>query len=202
LQAHSCGKGDPEAGVFRVLVRVAVLALTLIGIAHARAEPPSVSRAQILWAGQYEAITIGHIVQPHTAVGQTNELANTRKLKATTTVEGRLGASFGVEYALVGKPAGAAVPVSIVVVLPKEGLKNPQRAERTFIERWLPAPKWIGSTTIVGYTFDHAWEIVPGLWTFEIWSDDQKLGEQAFCVVTERPPEGDKSEPCKSVPIT
>jgi Domain of unknown function (DUF3859) len=183
-----------------VRIWAAALAFALCWAAPARAEPPSVARAEILWAGLYEAETMGVIAQPDTAMGRTNELFNTRKLQATTTIDGRLGVSFGLEYALVGKPAGANVPITIVVVLPKEGLLNPNRAQPTYREQWLPAPKTIGGANIVGYTLEHAWEVVPGLWTFEIWSGDQKLGEQAFCVLTERPANDQKKEPCRSVP--
>lgn len=179
---------------------VAFLALILCWAAPVRAEPPSVGRAEIRWAGLYEAQIGGSITQPNTAAGRTNQLFNTRKLQATTTVEGRLGVSFGLEYALIGRPTGASVPITIVVHLPKAGLKNPARAERIYREQWTPAPKPIGGSNIVGYTFEHAWEVVPGLWSFEIWSDGQKLGEQWFCVVAEQATEAEKKEPCRSVP--
>jgi hypothetical protein len=191
-------RAEGGASILRVLA--AVLALIVCGIASAGAEPPSTTRADIMWAGLYEAELGGTIAQPDTAAGRTNELLNPRKLRATTTVEGRLGASFGLEYALIGKPTGASVPITIVVRLPKAGLKNPAKAERTYREQWVPAAKPIGSSHFVGYTFEHAWEVVPGLWIFEIWSDGEKLGEQSFCVLAERPSEADKKEPCRPVP--
>jgi hypothetical protein len=168
--------------------------------APAVAEAPSVARAEVRWAGIYQADLGGTIAQPNTAAGRTNQLFNTRKLQSTTTIEGRLGVSFGLEYALIGRPAGADVPITIVVTLPKAGLKNPARAERTYREQWLPAQKAIGGVNIVGYTFEHAWEVVPGLWNFEIWSDNQKLGEQWFCVLAENATEAERKEPCRSVP--
>ncbi len=178
----------------------AVLALTICWITSAAAEAPSVARAEVRWAGLYEAQIGATTVQPNTAAGRTNQLVNTRKLQATTTVEGRLGVSFGLEYALHGRPVGANVPITIVVHLPKAGLKNPAKAERTYREQWSAAPKPIGGSNIVGYTFEHAWEVVPGLWIFEIWSNDQKIGEQSFCVLPEQATEAEKNEPCRSVP--
>jgi len=68
-------------------VLAAVLALIVCGIAPAGAEPPSVARADVLWAGLYEADVGGTISQPDTAAGRTNELFNTRKVRATTIVE-------------------------------------------------------------------------------------------------------------------
>lgn len=179
------------------------LALWMTGLASplpVRAEAPTVGRAEVVWAGLYEAQVAGNLEQPDTASGRTNELMNTRKIKSTTTVDGRLGVSFGLEYVLAGSPVGASVPVTIVVVLPKEGLLNPAKGEPTYREQWRPSPKPIGARNIVGYTFEQPWEVVPGLWTFEIWSGEQKLGEQSFCVLTERPAEGGKGEPCRSVP--
>lgn len=181
----------------------AAVALILLTAENAHAEPPSVARAEIVWAGLYEAEITGTISQPHTAVGRTNQLSNIRKLRATTTVEGRLGVSFGLEYKLWGKPGGASVPVTIVVILPKAGLRNPANPGPTFREHWRPSAQVIGGQTMVGYTLENDWEVVPGLWTFEIWSEDQKLGEQAFCVVTERAPrpsDGKDDDPCRSTP--
>jgi hypothetical protein len=164
------------------------------------AEAPSVARAEVRWAGIYAAEVGPSTAEPNTAAGHTIQHFNTRKLQETTTVEGRLGVTFGLEYALIGRPAGASVPITIVVTLPKSGLKNPAKAERTYREQWTAAPKPIGGSNIVGYTFEHAWEVVPGLWIFEIWSNDQKIGEQSFCVLPEQATEAEKNEPCRSVP--
>lgn len=183
-----------------VRTAVAVLALLLCWAVSATAEAPSVARAEVRWAGLYEAEIGATTVQPNTAAGRTNLLVNTRKLRETTTVEGRLGVSFGLEYALHGRPPGASVPITIIVNLPKAGLKNPAKAERTYREQWTPSPKLIGGSNIVGYTFEHAWEVVPGMWIFEIWSGDQKLGEQWFCVLSEHATEAERKEPCRSVP--
>ena len=71
-------------------VLAVVLALIVCWSAPACAEPPTVARADILWAGLYEAQMGATITQPDTAAGRTNELFNTKKLRATTTVEGRL----------------------------------------------------------------------------------------------------------------
>ena len=68
-------------------------------------------RAQILWAGTYTAQIIGTVAQPATAMGKTNRLGSSRKLETTTTVRGKLGTSFGFEYALIGGPAGAQAAI-------------------------------------------------------------------------------------------
>jgi Domain of unknown function (DUF3859) len=40
----------------------------------------------------------------------------------------------------------------------------------------------IGALCLLGYGFDNAWEIVPGVWTEQIWYQDRKLAEQTFTV--------------------
>jgi hypothetical protein len=34
-----------------------------------------------------------------------------------------------------------------------------------------------------GYTLDHSWEIVTGVWTFEMWDGDRKLLSQSFKIM-------------------
>ena len=136
-------------------------------------------------------------------MGKTNKLGSIRKLEATTTVRGKLGTSFGFEYALIGAPAGAQAAIEIVVVLPEPGLLNPANGKRTRRERWRPSPSLLSGATIAGYQFEMDWEIVPGRWTFQIWQSDRKLGEQSFCVITENVPapsdkQADKKDPCHS----
>ena len=40
----------------------------------------------------------------------------------------------------------------------------------------------IGSVHWRGYGFDQRWEIVPGVWTIEIWQGDRKLLEHSFTI--------------------
>jgi hypothetical protein len=181
----------------------ALVLLALIGATGVRAQAPSVDRAEISWAGIYRGQIVGTVDQPGTASGKTNQLANIVKLETTTTVRARLGTSFGFEYRLEGAPEGAAAAVKIVVVLPKAGLFNPVTKQRTHREEWRPAPSMVGGASLAGYLMERDWEIVPGIWKFEIWHDGRKLGEQAFCVVSDGAPDPDageqeKDEPCHS----
>lgn len=184
------------------LLRLVPLALCLLNLPSSL-QAGQLERAQILWAGTYTAQIVGTVEQPATAMGKANKLGSIRKLETTTTVRGKLGTSFGFEYALVGAPAGAQAAIEIVVVLPEPGLLNPVSGKRTRRERWRPSPSLLGGATIAGYQFEMDWEIVPGRWTFQIWQNDRKLGEQSFCVLTEDPAtpsekDADKKDPCHS----
>jgi hypothetical protein len=41
-----------------------------------------------------------------------------------------------------------------------------------------------------GYDIDDSWELVPGVWTIQLWAGDQKFAEESFTLVTEseKPP--------------
>jgi hypothetical protein len=43
--------------------------------------------------------------------------------------------------------------------------------------------KPIGQVLYFGYGFENDWELVPGTWTFEIWSDGRRLAEEKFTVI-------------------
>jgi len=34
-----------------------------------------------------------------------------------------------------------------------------------------------------GYSFDNSWEIVTGIWTFEVWDGDREPGSQSCNVI-------------------
>jgi hypothetical protein len=40
----------------------------------------------------------------------------------------------------------------------------------------------IGTLCLLGYGFDNDWEIVPGVWTEQIWYQDRTLAERSFTV--------------------
>ena len=46
-----------------------------------------------------------------------------------------------------------------------------------------------------GYEIDEPWELVPGVWTIQIWVGDQKLAEHTFTVVTPADATRDTSPP-------
>ena len=100
----------------------------------------------------------------------------------------RIGINFGFEYRLVGTPEGNAATVRIVVIPPKAGLLNPATQQRVYRETWSPSAALIGGTTLIGYLLEKDWELVPGLWRFEVWHADRKVGEQSFCLFEEGTP--------------
>ena len=40
--------------------------------------------------------------------------------------------------------------------------------------------KAVGETHLKGYTLDDDWEVVPGIWTLQVWFGDRMLAEKRF----------------------
>nr|TFG55367.1 MAG: DUF3859 domain-containing protein [Hyphomicrobiales bacterium] len=112
----------------------------------------------------------------HTAV------SGMKHLQTTRIIPGRLGVSFGVRYRVQGG-IGFMVPVRVVLKFPPQGLLNPEFPEPLFVDE-TEMMRTLGGDDFSAHTFDYPWEIEPGIWTFEFWSGDRKLGEEQFEVIT------------------
>jgi hypothetical protein len=106
---------------------------------------------------------------------------NPKIISQTTEVEGKLGIIFGILYKIIGPSKQREVPGEAIWIFPK-AMTNPQTgksAKRAFRkETFEPGAIYHNS-----YSFDDDWEIIPGVWTIEIWVDDQKLTEKSFTVI-------------------
>jgi hypothetical protein len=103
-------------------------------------------------------------------------------IEKTSTVPARVGVEFGLEYKIVGEPSGAEVTLEFVNTYPGAGLADPNSPEPLRESRFKKM-KPIGKVLYFGYGFENDWELVPGTWTFEIWSDGRKLAEEKFTVI-------------------
>jgi hypothetical protein len=176
--------GQP-AGATNNSMRVSLAFLILAvaaGIAHAQSK---VDRIDIVEAGIFRAATLSIEHAPDTATRQRNVLAETKLVTATTRIEAKLGVHFGMRYRLVGRPNNATVKLTSITQYPVPGLRNPLVGKpQTRGEHSLFAT--IGTINYRGYVFEHDWELVPGVWTFEIWDGQRKLASQAFEVIRPR----------------
>ena len=116
-----------------------------------------------------------------TPTGVAASVDNVKNVQDTTTIPARRGIEFGFQYTIIGKPEGAQVPLRIVSIFPKRGLRNPATRKTTYRSE-IVRDKTLGSIVYAGYGFEHEWEAVPGTWTFQLWHKNRKLAEQAFTV--------------------
>ena len=136
-------------------------------------------RVDVLERGTYRADTLARTPMPGTT-GVINTIQNARLISSSTSIPGLLGVRFGLRYLLRGESA-ALVPLRLVIVFPPAGLRNPTTGQTFFSSEHTVSVR-AGASLYWEYSFENQWEIVPGLWQFEFWEGETKLGEQRFCV--------------------
>ena len=145
------------------------------------AQKPRVDRIEVVSAGLFKSKAAKKVASPGSATGTREVIASEKLLRRTTEIKAPLGDEFGFRYRIVGSPKNAKVPVKIVTVYPGEGLRNPKVDKPTQREEH-NEDRPIGRVLYESYHFDHDWEMVPGVWAFEIWYDGKKMAEQKFTV--------------------
>lgn len=164
------------------MIRLA-LSLTVLASFTAQANDViKITSAEVVEYGIYRTAAEARVVAPGTSSGELTLLAEPRLVRATQTVPALLHSSFGIRYRLEGAPIGAVLEIRDVIKTP--GL-TPDDGETTFVEERADIAR-VGETHYLGYTFEEAWERVPGKWTFEVWYRDQLLLAQEFDVVKMR----------------
>jgi hypothetical protein len=163
----------------RLMLLLLVLTFSCIG-AHAQA--PQADHIDIGEYGLYTTAASGEVVAPGTTTGATTQLNNIQHLVTTRTVPAQLGVHFGFRYTVAGTPAGDSVRLHMVTIFPSPGLRQPGNPQPQLRSEYDTA-RAIGSQLYRDYSFEHDWELVPGIWTFQIWYQGRMLAEQKFTVV-------------------
>lgn len=160
-----------------------VLLVSLCSSLSTQAETPQVDRIDIIEAGIYQANVERVEEVKGTINGRLDILSDINIIEITTTIPACVGTLFGIKFNVVGAPKYATVPLTMVLRLPPQGLRDPKAGETYFRSEYVSGGI-ISDNRYVGYSFDQDWEAVPGTWTFEIWYQDRKLAEQSFTVVS------------------
>ena len=103
-------------------------------------------------------------------------------LDTTRTVTAQLGARFGFRYRVTGTGPGEYVPLTMVWKFPPPGIvgRDPtKRVQREVVEFSATAD----DNYVITMSLESLSDLVPGTWTLEIWSGDEKLTEQNFDVL-------------------
>ena len=163
-------------------MRYAFLLMALVVVANiAAAEPVKIERIDVVDSGIYVVETGEATPDADTPTGEITSQISVENIEQTQTIPGRLGLEFGFQYIVVGSPALGDADLQFVHIYPDEGLKAPDRPE-PLLQSAYQRTKKIGETVYLGYGFENEWEIVPGMWIFQIWHDGKKLAEQSFTI--------------------
>jgi hypothetical protein len=156
--------------------------LVFFAATSASAQAPQVERIDVVEYGIYTANAESRESVPGSAAGNLTIEKDIRLLQTTRNVPARRGVEFGFRYVVIGAPVGVAVPFHMVTIFPSPGLKNPRQTadhDRNEFDR----TKMIGTTQFRSYVLDNDWEVVPGVWIFQVWYQGRKLAEQKFTLV-------------------
>jgi len=97
-------------------------------------------------------------------------------------VAGKVGTQFGIEFRIDGAPAGDNVTLYLVLAFPPQGIRNPNTGDTMHAANIAFPNMKIGALCLLGYGFDNAWEIVPGVWKQQVWYQNHMLAERSFVV--------------------
>jgi len=166
------------------LRQLAVLLLSLLPLA-VQSEPVSQVEwrpaARIIDFGIYLTSVDERVPAPDTTTGEISLLREPTLVQNTTRIPAIPKTSFGLRYQLDGIPVGEALAVTDVVITP--GIHEPGSDNApAYRQSWRDVVV-AGKPRYTGYTFDYAWEAVPGPWRIEIWYGDSMLLAQDFQVV-------------------
>jgi hypothetical protein len=147
-------------------------------------QTPTVTGITITNVGTYTAQTTSAPARPgqNTPTGTVGTDVNWHFLSDAPDVAGKAGMQFGIEFRLEGAPVGDGVTLHAAFTFPPQGMRNPNTGEMMHAAKVAFANMKIGALCLLGYGFDNAWEIVPGVWTEQIWYQDRMLAERSFTV--------------------
>jgi len=150
-----------------------------IALTHAQA-----ADVQLIDVMDYGIYTANKTATAKNDLGLAHDVVNNIQLVAATrTIDLQPGMKFGFRYTIFGSPQDAPVTIRQVVIFPPEGVLSPEKglihthAFSTTVPIGVPG-------TFAGYGVEDPWELVPGIWTIQLWIGDKKFAEQSFTVTT------------------
>ncbi len=132
------------------------------------------------------------IRDPSTVEGDTEPVRTmdgVQIVQQTSRIEARLCRRFGISFILEGLGTSGVLDVTIQTRHP--AITRPNGHVSTGVR--YPSSVSAGRPNWVGYTFDYAYELVPGIWSFAVLSGADVLAEQQFEVTV--PPDADQRAP-------
>jgi hypothetical protein len=148
-----------------------------------RTNTEEILKAEVRWAGIVANEGFKEVPSQGAPSGTTVILdERARSGEETDKIPARLGTKFGVKYALQGAPEGVYAGIREVWRFPVPGITN-QKTGKTSHEQVDRAIVQVTDKEIFsGYALLYDWELVPGIWTFEVWTGERLLLKQRFDV--------------------
>jgi hypothetical protein len=106
-------------------------------------------------------------------------------IQSTQKIPLRKGVTFGLRFAPQGLDEGQWAELDVVTVYPEPGVR-PSGANKLFasnIAQILATGAQDSPANLYLYQLTENWELLPGIWKFEFYSQGRKIAEQAFELV-------------------
>lgn len=161
-----------------ILVIVAMVMPVAAGAADSGA------RVTILERGLYEARS-GEYCDHSGPTLTISNVSDAHLHRSTDSIPARRDTRFGMRYRLDSPQNRGPVAVRMVTRFPLGGLVDERGKHRIRNEYVVSVQP--GVVQYRDYTLGEDFEVIPGLWTFEFWQGEQKLGEQTFCLYDNEP---------------
>ena len=100
-------------------------------------------------------------------------------IETTRTVVARVGTRFGFRYHTTGAAVAHSAPITMVWRFPAPGIAGGDRG-KTVRQEVVEVPVAPNESYALTMSLESADDLVPGIWTFEIWSGKHKLAEEKF----------------------
>lgn len=166
-------------------------AIAAVALASA-AQAQTVERITFSNAGIYRLDTERVEDAPGSIKGFFRVVKNMRLIERTSRIPAAVGVSLGVNFEIIGEPAGAPVTIRFITRFPQPGLRDP-KSGKVHLTSVNDRQYRIGDASFRSYSFDEEWEIVPGVWSLEFWHGGRLIAAQKFEVVrADPPPERDR----------
>jgi hypothetical protein len=148
------------------------------------ADNPTVTGVTITNAGTYtgQSISTPTSAGQQSPTGTVGRTADWQFLSDSPDIAAKVGTQFGIEFRIDGTPPGEAITLRLVLAFPPQGIRNPNTGDMLHAANIAAPSMKIGALCILGYGFDNAWEIVPGVWKAQIWYQNRMLAERTFTV--------------------
>jgi hypothetical protein len=159
-----------------------LLGLALLVFAVGTASAQQVKSVEVYEFGTYAA-SGAHYTHPPSAQGIKIEGHDGyTHLETTRTIAARIGARFGFRYRVTGTTPGVYAPLKMVWRFPPPGIVGADPAHPVELEV-VEFDATSNDNYVITMSLESTSDLVPGIWTFEIWSGDKKLAEQKFEVL-------------------
>jgi hypothetical protein len=149
----------------------------LLAPGAAQAQAPEIERLEVVDFGTYK-VERGSTTKNAEGIKTAPLKRQPERLAWRTIIPAQIGTTFGLRYRVIGTPPDAEVTIRTVISFPAPGLQTSRGEHLSRVES--EEQTRIGETVAALYTLDDRFELVPGIWTFELWDGDRKLLTQSF----------------------